>query len=142
MEVNSMKKVCLPLFLGLLVLGISTRPAQALPEFKKKFDARYVETSTSEPFRAAVEEAKCNVCHYGTSKKNRNDYGTALSQLLHKDNFKTDRIKAEPDVVEREIYDAFGKVEGMKSVNGFTFGELLRSGHLPGTEPADAGASE
>jgi hypothetical protein len=132
-----MKRVCFALFLGLIVLGLNARPAQALPEFKKKFDAKYVEGNSNASFTAAAGEAKCNLCHYGTTKKNRNDFGTALSKLLKKDNFSSDRVKAEPENVEKEIYEAFQKVEEMKSTGGKTFGELIKSGQLPGTAPAE-----
>ena len=77
------------------------------------------------------------MCHYGKSKKNRNDYGMALSKLLDKDNYKTARIKEEPEQVDKELTEAFTKVEKEKSVSGTTFGDLIKAGKLPGTEPAE-----
>ena len=59
---------------------------------------------------AAIDELKssCNVCHYGKSKKNRNDYAKALDAAgLEKDKFSKDRVKAEPDKVKAEIIAAW-----------------------------------
>jgi predicted ATP-dependent protease len=132
-----MKKLYVLLVLGFVVLGLNIPTAQAVPEFKKKFDAKYVEASADEKFKTAAEEAKCNVCHYGKSKKNRNDYGLALSELLKKDDYKADRIKAQPEQVEKEIYEAFEKIEAVKSTNGQSYGERIKSGELPGINPPD-----
>ena len=61
---------------------------RAVEPFKKEFDAKYVKkepgTDAEKEFAAAVAQAKCNVCHAGTSKKMRNDYGKALGTLLKK----------------------------------------------------------
>jgi hypothetical protein len=107
-------------------------PALAIQEFKKQFDAKYVEGN--EKLAAAVAVAKCNVCHdyKSKSKKDRNEYGMALSKFLKKENFKMDRIKEEPDKVKAEIWDAFKKVEDQKSTTGKSFGDLIKAGELPG----------
>ncbi len=102
-----------------------------------QFEAKYVEGSANAAFVAPAGEAKCNLCHYGTTKKNRNDYGMALSTLLKKDDYSSARVAAEPENVEKEIYEAFQKVEEMNSTGGKTFGELLNAGQLPGTAPAE-----
>ena len=83
--------------------------------------------------KKASEEAKCNVCHFGNSKKNKNDYGKALGELLKKDNYKEDRVKAEPEAVKKELEEAFKKVEAAKSKGGDTFGDRLKAGKLPGS---------
>jgi len=132
-----MKKLGLLAAAGAMVLMLNA-PALAIPVFKKQWDASYVEDNENEAFVAAVEEAKCNVCHYGKSKKNHNDYGEALHKFLEKDNFKTSRVKAEPEKVMEEIVEAFKKVEEMKAKDGETFGEKLKAGKLPGTAPEDA----
>ena len=131
-----MKKVCLMLLLGLLAVGFAVN-AQATPVFKKHFDKSYVESSDNKDFVEAAKAAKCNVCHYGKSKKNRNDYGKALSKFLKKDDFKTSRVKAEPDKVEAEMKEGFEKAGKEKNADGKTFAELIKDGKLPGTEPAE-----
>ncbi len=131
-----MKKSFVLVFLGLVAAVIIGRPAQAVPLFKKKFDEKYVKDSSDQKFKDAAKEANCGICHDAKDKKLRNDYGKALSELLKKDQFKAAREKAQPDVVKKEIFDAFEKVESKKSEKGKTFGELIKAGELPGSFPA------
>jgi hypothetical protein len=136
-----MKKVCVTLCCGTLVLGIFglLRPttASAFPEFKKEFDKKYIgdsSTPSQKAIAAAVKVAKCNVCHDPkkdaegkVSKKNRNVYGETLHKFIGKKD-KKDQAK---------IQDALTKVEGMKNGSGPSFGELLKQGKLPVDAPAD-----
>ena len=75
--------------------------AQALPPFFAEFQATYLkpdsENAQEKEFAALViEKVKCNVCHAaGKPKKERNAYGTQLAEILKKDNFKPERLKAE-----------------------------------------------
>lgn len=124
-----MKNVCCGLFACVVALA-ATSSAFATPVFKKAFDEQY---GKNEAIKKASEEAKCNVCHFGNSKKNKNDYGKALSELLKKDNYKEDRVKAEPEAVKKELDEAFKKVEAAKSKGGDTFGDRLKAGKLPGS---------
>jgi len=125
-----MKNVCVWL-LSIVVLGAAVAsPVWAVPPFKKAFDENY---GSNEGVKKVSDELKCNVCHYGKTKKNLNDYGKALHQLLKKDNFKEERIKNEGDKVKAELEAAFKKVEGEKSKGGETFGERLKAGKAPGT---------
>jgi len=125
-----MKNVCVWL-LSIVVLGAAVAsPVWAVPPFKKAFDENY---GSNEGVKKVSDELKCNVCHYGKTKKNLNDYGKALQQLLKKDNFKEERIKNEGDKVKAELEAAFKKVEGEKSKGGETFGERLKAGKAPGT---------
>ena len=132
-----MKKFGLLALTGAMVLMLNAN-AFAIPVFKKQWDETYVADNKNEAFVAAAEEAKCNVCHYGKSKKNRNDYGEALHKYLEKDEFKSARVKAEPEKVKAEIEEAFKKVAEMKAKDGETFGEKLEAGKLPGTAPEEA----
>ena len=132
-----MKKLGLLVLTGAMVLALNAN-ALAIPEFKKQWDASYLEGNSDATFTAAVGEAKCNVCHYGKSKKNRNDYGQALHQFLEKDNYKPARVKEETEKVKAEILEAFKKVEEMKGTDGVTFGEKIKKGLLPGINPPDA----
>lgn len=114
-----------------LVLAVGTRPAQARPPYKKEFDAKYVKadgTDAEKAFAAKVEKAKCNVCHKGKTKKERNDYGAALAEFLKKED--------EKDLPK--IQQSLDKVADMKSKKDDdkspTFGELIKKGELPGGE--------
>ena len=74
-----------------------------------------------------METAKCNVCHVGKSKKDRNAYGHALADLL-------DKKEDAKDVAK--IRAALEKVAGMPSdpakADSVTFGDLIKQGKLPG----------
>jgi hypothetical protein len=124
-----MKNVCLTLVCGLLILNASA-PAFAIPAFKKAFDDNY---ASNAEVKKSSDELKCNLCHFGKSKKNRNDYGRALGEYLKKANFTDDRVKAEGDKVKKEYEEAFKKVEGMKATDGTTFGDRIKAGKAPGT---------
>lgn len=121
--------------LGVLAaLGFSLAVANlalARPPYKKEFDAKYVKadgTDVEKALAAKAEKAKCNVCHKGKTKKERNAYGEALSGFLKKED--------EKDV--KKIQETLDKVADMKSKkdddSSPTFGELLKKGELPGGE--------
>jgi hypothetical protein len=111
-----------------VVVGASSRPAFAIKEFFDEFKAVYVKPDSSDAndkaLVAEVETAKCNVCHAGSNKKERNSYGNALADLLDK---KEDKKNPE------KIRQALDTVAAMPSADGApTFGELLKQGKLPG----------
>jgi hypothetical protein len=104
-----------------LVLASAARTAEARPDYLNKgFIPTY------EKVKAEAEKVKCNVCHYGDSKKNRNDYGKAVGEALGAANIKdVDKVK-----------EALKKAEkGKSSVEGKTFGDLINDGKLPGKNP-------
>lgn len=106
----------------------SIRPAYAIKQFFDEFKAMYVKadgTDAEKALAAAVEGAKCNVCHKGMSKKERNAYGEALAALLDK--------KEDAKNVEK-IKESLTKVADMPSdgKSGPTFGSLIKEGKLPG----------
>jgi len=94
--------------------------AQARPDYLNKGF-----TPTYPALKAEIETAKCGVCH-GSDKKVRNDYGMAIGKAL-----------GEPKVTDVEkIKAALKKAEGEKSsVEGKTFGDLIKDGKLPGKAP-------
>ncbi len=111
-----------------LMVGASSRPAFAIKEFFDEFKALYVKPDSGDAnekaLAAEVETAKCNVCHAGSNKKERNAYGNALAELLDKKEDKKDTAK---------IRGALEKVAAMPSGDGKpTFGELIKQGKLPG----------
>ena len=108
-------------FLSLNLVGSAT----AVPLFSKHFTKMYVDEKKNKDYAAKVKAEKCNLCHYGKSKKNRNDYGAALSKLLDKNKYKTSRVKAEAKKVEEELNAAFKKVAEMKNKAGKAYGDLV-----------------
>jgi hypothetical protein len=112
--------------LGLsFALAGSAREAFAIKQFSDEFKAVYVKEGT--PLAAEVETAKCNVCHKGKSKKDRNVYGEALSKLLDKkeDKANKDKIRQALETVAKESSDP-------SKPDAPTFGELIAAGKLPG----------
>ena len=105
-------------------VGGPVREAYAIKQFADEFKAMYVKDGT--PLAAAVEEAKCNVCHMGKSKKDRNAYGNALADLLDK--------KDDAKNVEK-IRQSLEKVAAMPSdpakPDSPKFGDLIKQGKLP-----------
>lgn len=118
-----MKKYCLTL--GLVLLAGS---AFALPPFNKEWTGKYAEGNKALADAAAT--AKCNVCHMGTSKKDKNEYGKAVAKFLSKAEF--DKVKADAEAAKKFISEGLTKAEAEKSSGGQTFGELLKAGKLPG----------
>jgi hypothetical protein len=127
-----MKRVCLFVLCGVVAstMAASARTAYAIAPFKKEFDNAYVKpnptTDAEKSLAASVAMVKCNVCHVGTSKKERNEYGKALATMLTKKDGKE----------IAKIKDALEKAAAMKSKPGDdsspTFGELIQQGKLPG----------
>jgi len=114
---------------ALLLLSLGVNASFGRPDYRKQIEATYKTSKIA----GAIKDANCNVCHYGKSKKNRNDYGTALSKILTPDSYK--ELKKSPDQLNKKIIDALKKVSAQKSVTGKTFGELIEAGKLPGTAP-------
>jgi len=112
--------------LGLsIALAASAREAFAIKQFFDEFKEVYVKEGS--PLAAEVETAKCNVCHKGKSKKDRNAYGEALAKLLDKKEDKADKekIRTALETVSKESSDP-GKADAP------SFGDLLAEGKLPG----------
>ena len=106
-----------------LVFGSNPQPVSAVPNFKKAFDAMYVQKDS--PLAKAVETAKCNICHEGESKKKKNAYGMAVGTLLKKsDKDNADKINAALKSVEGTKVDT-------KNATSPTFGDNIKAGKLP-----------
>lgn len=116
------------LMVGMVVaigVAVASSPAFAIKQFADEFKDMYVKDGS--PLAAEVEKAKCNVCHVGKNKKDRNAYGNALAELLDK--------KADKDDKEK-IRKALEQVAAMSSdpakADAPTFGALINEGKLPG----------
>lgn len=138
-----MKNFCLLLLCGFVAGTLLARieSAYAVAPFKKEFEEKYVKKDPATPeekaLAAAVAKVKCNVCHVGKKKKDRNAYGDALDALL-------DRKKDSKD--KAKIQAALDTVAEQKSnpddPNSPTFGELIKQGKLPCPEEATQAAAK
>ena len=112
--------------LVVVLMNLGENRVQARPLYQKQFPLVY------KNLKKQAKKAKCNICHYGKKKKDRNDYGTALAKEFAKGKKK----KNEKDV--KRIKEVFKKVLKQKSkVKGKTFGDLIKDGKLPGTAPKE-----
>lgn len=105
--------------------GSAARPAFAIKQFFDEFKTMYVKDGS--PLAAEVETAKCNVCHVGKSKKDRNAYGNALAELLDK---KEDAKNVEK--IKQALADVAKMPSDPNNKDSATFGKLIEEGKLPG----------
>jgi squalene-hopene/tetraprenyl-beta-curcumene cyclase len=120
-----------------LVFGPLASSAWAVRSFQSEFYALYLDQQSTDPdvvaYEALVREAKCNLCHIGNSKKDRNTYGMELAKLL---DHTADNRNAE------KIRNALEQVAQLKSVpddeDAKTFGQLIAARQLPGAAPEAA----
>ncbi len=103
-----------------LVLAISTSaasPAFAIKQLSDQFKKLYLTDKATPEFKAAIEEAKCNICHVEkeNKKKVRNYYGEAVHEALEKDKFPLAELKKSPEKLADRLNDIFKKLEEEKS---------------------------
>jgi hypothetical protein len=110
---------------GAVIAGVAclctAQTAQARPDYNKAFWAMYEKEIGKE-----AETTKCNACHFGQEKKNRNDYGKAVGEAIGEKNSK------DGDKIKKGLEKA---AKGKSSVEGKTFGDLIKDGKLPGKAP-------
>ncbi len=128
------KLACVAL-VSLIALALTAQPASAVKQFKDQFDAKYVKSDSKDAkdqaFSEAVAAAKCNLCHKGTSKKDRNVYGDALDKLLDRNTDKDDAAK-----IQAALDKAAAEKSNPADAKSPTFGELISAGKLPGGAPS------
>lgn len=125
-----MKKVCMMFVLGCVAAALCASQASALPPFNKEWTAKYVDGNGNAQFVEAVGTVKCNVCHAGKNKKDKNEYGKAVGKYLTKDGYNA--IKADTDAAKKYVEEGLAKAEADKAADGQTFGTLIKAGKLPG----------
>jgi hypothetical protein len=113
---------------GLIALG--SKNAEAIPAFKTGFDNLYVKKDSDDPKEKALAEAvntvKCNVCHVGKSKKDKNAYGEELGKLINK----KDHIK-DPEAIKAALEKVAGMSSDPTDPAAPTYGALIKEGKLP-----------
>jgi cytochrome c551/c552 len=131
-----MKKLVVTLFAvvvaGSTLLGLLASTAQSRPQYFKAFKAKYVKADGSpddQAFAAAVNDAKCLVCHVGESRKNRNSYGKDLAKYFEDQSEKNVKDTAKIDEGLDKVADIHVDPNDPKSP---TYGDLIKAGKLPG----------
>ena len=125
-----MKKVCVTFVLGCVVAALCVSQASALPPFNKEWTAKYVDGNGNAAFVEAVGTAKCNVCHVGKNKKDKNEYGKAVGKYLTKKQYEA--VKADAEAAKKYVLEGLEKSEAEKAASGKTYGEMIKAGELPG----------
>jgi len=111
-----MRKLICVVVAGLMLASAFTGGADARPGYMKAFKSKYTKVAEN-------NKITCAACHPEKSKKVRNDYGTALSKIVGKN---------EKDA--KKIGEALDKAGKEKNAKGETFQSLLDAGKLPGTK--------
>ncbi|MBL8818905.1 MAG: hypothetical protein JNL58_22950 [Planctomyces sp.] len=102
------------------VVVVSGGEASARPKYLTVATATYPDLAKKQ----TDGKLTCAMCHPGTKKTDRNNYGLAVGKGLGKKN-ETDEAK---------IKEAITKAEKEASkTEGKTFGDLIKEGTLPGT---------
>lgn len=121
------------LTLATFLLCANAERAQALLGFQKLFLEKYASEEKQAAYKELlVKEAKCNTCHQGKKKPNRNEYGVQLARILDKKK----HLKYKEEEVAKQIMQAFDTVGKMhsdpKDEKSPTYAELIAKGKLPG----------
>src|SRR5690606_38228511 len=78
----TMKRMLICLAIGGLGIALVS-PVQALPQFRKAFQDKYVDPSPNAELKAAFRKGGCWVCHIkGEEKTVHNRYGKGLEKLI------------------------------------------------------------
>ncbi len=126
---NRISRQVLVLGLGVALAGGGlARPAFAIKQFQDEFKSLYVQEGT--PLAAEVERVKCNICHVGKDKKERNAYGKALDERLDKKADKDDKEK-----IRKMLEEVAGLPSDPDKKDSPTFGDLIKAGKLPVATP-------
>ncbi len=130
-----MKKAIRGLAAGLLTAGLlgcwGGASVRAEPPFLKEFLAKYAKadgTADEQAYAELLNKTKCNICHMGKTKKERNAFGKAMSEFLKKG----EKDKA---VIAKAIDDAGAKKSVTDDDASPTFAELIAQFKLPGGDP-------
>lgn len=127
-----MKKFVVTLLVGAFALSVFLGSAQARPPYSPMVGEHY---KASEAIVAKTKAAdKCNLCHDAASKskKDRNEYGMALSKHMPADAFMKLKDPADKEKLAKALGEALKATENDKHSSGKTFGEVIKAGKLPG----------
>jgi cytochrome c2 len=110
---------------GAMISCFLAGPAYAVKAFKDEFEAKYVKTDSAAP-AAAVQQARCNICHLPKSKSLRNAYGQALGELLDREKDQDDKAR-----IAAALEEVANKKANPSDPKSPTFGQRIKQGKLP-----------
>ena len=128
-----MRYVCL-LTIAALAILCTARPAAAVVQFYNVFAKEHIDTHPDKEFAKAVKKPsdRCFVCHQGKNRKNHNEFGKYLVEML-------DRKKDLRDVekISASIKKALEIHVDPKDEKSETYMDRLKASKWPGGELAD-----
>ena len=123
-KLRSAVAVCLALAGAIVVSGFQT--AEARPQYRTQFLKQYPKVKENNS-----TAMNCLICHETkegsdtvADPKKHNNYGTALKDLIEKNEKK-------PENIEKSLKDTESKDS---AIDGKTFGDLLKDGKLPASK--------
>ena len=128
---------------GLGVLGVASS-ASALPALPKYVAEAYEGKTEYQPFVQKYDalKSKCDLCHKPKADKKAkghglNDFGHAMHEHLNDDEFKKldksgSKIPEDHKKALDLVIEALKQSEADKNADGKSFGEIIKSGELPG----------
>ena len=131
---------------AVLLTALVSGTALALPPLPIYVREYYAAKPEYAKFSAAFGElmSKCDACHKpGADKKAKghalNDFGEAVHKnLKDKDFLAANMGKDDPKMAalaKKLVADALAAAEAVKKDGGKTYGEIMKAGTLPGTNP-------
>jgi cytochrome c553 len=125
-----MKKFVVTLLVGAFALTVCLGSVQARPAYPPLAGEHYKGNDVVAAKAKAAD--KCNLCHDAASKskKDRNEFGKALSKHLGEAEFK--KLAADKEALAKALGEALKATEADKHSSGKTFGEVIKAGKLPG----------
>jgi hypothetical protein len=116
-----------------IVFSLSLPPASAQTKLGRAFKKKY-----------ALRSVSCYACHVkGEEKDVLNSFGQEIGKLLEGKNV-TERLEAAKEieeeeekdevlaVIEKEVLEAFKKLEKIKAPSGKAYGEAIKVGEIEG----------
>jgi hypothetical protein len=93
-------------------------------------------------------DTKCSICHAKhpaktgekLSKKHRNEFGLALSEVLPKAEY--DKLKRDKPALEKKFWASIAEVGKTKSKSGKAFAEKIKASELPSADHKEAVAKK
>ncbi|HET6326324.1 MAG TPA: hypothetical protein VFG04_16745 [Planctomycetaceae bacterium] len=101
------------------IVFLTSAQAEARPQYLRVWMDTYPDVAQKNNVKTTL---KCNVCHFGAKKTNRNDYGKAIVKAL-------DGAKNVKD--KDKFTDVLKTAAKEKNADGKTFGDLLEANELP-----------
>lgn len=122
---------------SLLAIPTLASSAWAVRPFQEQFYSFYLNEQSTNlediAYVTAVRDAKCNLCHWGNRKKDKNTYGIELAKLLA-----GTADKRNSEKIRNALIRAAEAKSNPDDVDSKTFGELIAARQLPGAEPRAA----